>query len=194
MLNIQHFTFDISILLLAIALIIHTIAEVWIPAYQKAQPDWQSVVLDRALFLDNLPIFILSIGVAVAGWKWSIVGSILPAGGLTHPLLDHLRLSGKTQKLQPGSGTGMLLLLPLSLWSYAIVYTHHILTLDEFLISGAITSGRLRQRLGNLCVVTLDDCPRIKMKIAIDEVIWLSCIPELDLEKISLTLHNQDRF
>jgi hypothetical protein len=35
MLNIQHFIFDISILLLAIALIIHTIAEVWIPAYQK---------------------------------------------------------------------------------------------------------------------------------------------------------------
>jgi hypothetical protein len=40
MLNIQHFTFDISILLLAIALIIHTIAEVWMPAYQKAPPDW----------------------------------------------------------------------------------------------------------------------------------------------------------
>jgi hypothetical protein len=57
MLYIQHFSFDLSILLLAIALIIHTIAEVWIlPAYQKVQPDWQSVVLARALFLDNVPI------------------------------------------------------------------------------------------------------------------------------------------
>jgi Protein of unknown function with HXXEE motif len=146
MLNTQHFTFDISILLLAIALIIHTIAEVWIPAYQKAQPDWRSVVLDRALFLDNLPIFILSIGVALAGWQWPIVGGILPAVGLTHPLLDHLGLSWKTQKLRPGSGTGLLLLFPLSVWSYAIVYSHHILTFPQFLISGAIglaTSGWL---------------------------------------------------
>jgi Protein of unknown function with HXXEE motif len=138
MLNIQHFIFDISILLLAIALIIHTIAEVWIPAYQKVQPDWRSVVLDRALLLDNLPVFIFSIGVALAGCKWPIVGSILPAVGLTHPLMDHLGLSWKTQKLRPGSGTGLLLLLPLSFWSYAIVYNHHILTFYEFLISGAI--------------------------------------------------------
>jgi hypothetical protein len=57
MLCMQHFSFDLSILLLAIALIIHTIAEVWIlPAYQKVQSDWQSVVLARALFLDNVPI------------------------------------------------------------------------------------------------------------------------------------------
>jgi Protein of unknown function with HXXEE motif len=138
MLNIQHFTFDLSILLLAIALIIHTIAEVWIPAYQKVQPDWRSVVLDRALFLDNLPVFIFSIGVALAGWKWPIVGSILPAVGLTHPLLDHVGLSWKTQKIRPGSATGLLLLLPLSFWNYAIVYTHHLLTFHEFLISSAI--------------------------------------------------------
>ena len=67
MFNTQHFTFDISILLVAIALIVHTIAEAWIPVYQKVQPDWKSVVFG-ALFLDNLPVFIFSIGVAVAGW------------------------------------------------------------------------------------------------------------------------------
>jgi hypothetical protein len=67
-----------------------------------------------------------------------MVGSILTAVSLTHPLLDHLGLSWKTQKLRPGSGKGLLLLFPLSFWSYAIVYTHHILTFDEFLISGAL--------------------------------------------------------
>jgi Protein of unknown function with HXXEE motif len=141
MLNTQHFTFDIAILLLAIALIAHTIAEVWIPAYQKVQPDWRSVVFDRLLFLDNLPVFILAIGAAVAGWQWPIVGGILPAVGLTHPLLDHLGLSWKTQQLRPGSLTGLLLLLPLSLWIYALVYTQQILTIQEFLISGAIGLG-----------------------------------------------------
>jgi Protein of unknown function with HXXEE motif len=138
MLNRQHLIFDVSILLLATALIIHTIAEVWIPAYQKAQPDWRSVVFDRVLFLDNLPVFIFSIGVAMMGWQWPIVGGILPAVSLTHPLLDHLGLSWKMRKLRPGSWTGLLLLLPLSLWVYAVSYTDRILAFHEFLISGAI--------------------------------------------------------
>jgi Protein of unknown function with HXXEE motif len=138
MLNSQHFIFYISILLLAVALIIHTIAEAWIPAYQKVKPDWRSVVFDRALFWDNLPIFIFSIGVALAGWQWPIVGGLLPAIGLTHSLLDHLGLSWKNQKLRPGSWTGMLLLLPLSLGVYGLSYTHHILAFHEFLISGAV--------------------------------------------------------
>jgi hypothetical protein len=145
MLNTQHFIFDIAILLLAIALIVHTIAEVWILAYQKVQPDWRSIVFvgiaslqENRLFLDNLPVFILAIGAAVASWQWPIVGGILPAVGLTHPLLDHLGLSWKTQQLRPGSWTGLLLLLPLSLWIYALVYTQQILTIQEFLISGAI--------------------------------------------------------
>jgi Protein of unknown function with HXXEE motif len=138
MLNPQHFTFDISILLLAIALIIHTIAEAWIPAYQRVKPDWRSAVFDRVLFLDNLPIFIASIGAALVGWQWAIVGSILPAVGLTHPLFDHLGLSWKNQKIRPGSLTGLLLLFPLSLWIYALIYTDHILKFYEFLMSGAI--------------------------------------------------------
>jgi Protein of unknown function with HXXEE motif len=138
MLNPQHFTFDISILFLAIALIVHTIAEAWIPAYQRAKPDWRSVVFNRVLFLDNLPIFIASLGGALVGWQWAIVGGILPAVSLTHPLLDHLALSWKNQKLRPGSWTGVLLLLPLSVWSYTLVYTHCILTFQEFLVSGVI--------------------------------------------------------
>jgi Protein of unknown function with HXXEE motif len=141
MLNNQHLIFDISILLLAAALIIHTIAEAWIPAYQKAQPDWKSVVFDRVLFLDNLPIFIFSIGVALAGWQWPIVGGILPAIGITHSLLDHLGLSWKTQKLRPGSWTGLLLLLPLSLGVYVLSYTYHILAFHEFVISGTVGLG-----------------------------------------------------
>ncbi|MBW4508296.1 MAG: HXXEE domain-containing protein [Scytonematopsis contorta HA4267-MV1] len=138
MLDSQHFIFNISILLLAVGLIVHTIAEAWIPAYQKVKPDWQSVVFDRVLFLDNLPIFIFSIGVALAGWQWPIVGGLLPAIGLTHSLLDHLGLSWKNQKLRPGSWTGLLLLLPLSLGVYTLSYTYHILAFYEFLISGAV--------------------------------------------------------
>jgi Protein of unknown function with HXXEE motif len=138
MLDSQHFIFNISILLLAVALIIHTIAEAWIPAYQKAKPDWRSVIFDRVLFLDNLPIFIFSVSVALAGWQWPIVGGLLPAIGLTHSLLDHLGLSWKNQKLRPGSWTGLLLLLPLSLGVYALSYTHHILAFHEFLISSVI--------------------------------------------------------
>jgi hypothetical protein len=50
----------------------------------------------------------------------------------------HLGLSWKYQKLRPGSWTGLLLLLPLSVWVYALGYTQHILALHEFLMSGAI--------------------------------------------------------
>jgi hypothetical protein len=129
---------DLAIWLLAASLIGHTIEEGWLPEYEKVKPNWRSVVFNRPLFLDNLPIFIFSIGVAIAGWKLPIVGGILPAIGLTHPLLDHLGLSWKYQKLRPGSWTGLLLLLPLSVWVYALGYTQHILALHEFLISGAI--------------------------------------------------------
>jgi Protein of unknown function with HXXEE motif len=129
---------DLSMWLLAIALIIHTIAEVWLPEYKRFKPNWRSVVFNRALFLENLPVFMFSIGVAIAGWQLPIVGGILPAIGLTHPLLDHLGLSWKIQKLRPGSWTGLLLLFPLSILVYALGYIHRLLTLQELLISGAI--------------------------------------------------------
>jgi Protein of unknown function with HXXEE motif len=125
---------DLSMWLLAIALIIHTIAEVWLPEYERLKPNWRSVVFNRALFLENLPVFMFSIGVAIAGWQLPIV----PAIGLTHPLLDHLGLSWKIQKLRPGSWTGLLLLFPLSILVYALGYIHRLLTLQELLISGAI--------------------------------------------------------
>jgi Protein of unknown function with HXXEE motif len=129
---------DLSMWLLAIALIIHTIAEVWLPEYERLKPNWRSVVFNRALFLENLPVFMFSIGVAIAGWQLPIVGGLLPAIGLTHPLLDHLGLSWKMQKLRPGSWTGLLLLFPLSILVYALGYIHRLLTLQELLISGAI--------------------------------------------------------
>jgi Protein of unknown function with HXXEE motif len=129
---------DLSMWLLAIALIIHTIAEVWLPEYERLKPNWRSVAFNRALFLENLPVFMFSIGVAIAGWQLPIVGGILPAIGLTHPLLDHLGLSWKIQKLRPGSWTGLLLLFPLSILVYALGYIHRLLTLQELLISGAI--------------------------------------------------------
>lgn len=138
MINSQHFIFDISILVLAIAIIVHTFDEAGFSAYQKAPSDWRAVIFDRALFLDNLPIFIFVIGAALAGWQWAIVGGILPAIGVTHTLLDHLALSWQTQKLRPGSWTGLLLLLPLSLGVYALSYTYRILAFHELLISGAI--------------------------------------------------------
>lgn len=129
---------DLSMWLLAIALIVHTISEAWLPEYERLKPNWRAVVFNRVLFLDNLPVFLFAIGVAIAGWQLPIVGGILPAIGLTHPLLDHLGLSWKRQKLRPGSWTGLLLLFPLSVWVYVLGYIHHLLTIPEFLISGAI--------------------------------------------------------
>jgi Protein of unknown function with HXXEE motif len=129
---------DLSFWLLAAALIIHTIAEVWMPEYEKVKPNWQSVAFDRLLFLDNLPVFIFAIATAIAGWQLPIVGGILPAVGLTHPLCDHLGLSLKNQQLRPGSITGILLLLPLSIWVYSIGYSQRLLAIGELLISGAV--------------------------------------------------------
>ncbi|BAZ40267.1 hypothetical protein NIES4101_62280 [Calothrix sp. NIES-4101] len=137
---------NLSIWLLAIALILHTIAEVWLPAYAKVKPDWHLLVFDgqspvydhRALFLENIPVFLFAIVTAFAGWQWQILGMILPAVGLTHPLLDHLFLSWKYRQLRPGTLTGLLLLFPLSIWVYYLGYTRHLLTLSAGLISGAI--------------------------------------------------------
>ena len=64
---------DLSMWLLAIALIVHTISEVWLPEYEKLKPDWRSVVFNRGLFLENLPIFVFSIGVAITGWRLPII-------------------------------------------------------------------------------------------------------------------------
>jgi hypothetical protein len=141
MFNHQHLTFNILILTIAIALIIHTIAEAWLPVYQKVRPDWRSVVLDPILFRNNFPFFILSLAGAVLGWQWPIIGGILPAVGLTHPLLDHLGLSWKNKRLRPGSWTGLLLLWPLSLGTYIAIYRDRSLTVTELLVSVSIGLG-----------------------------------------------------
>jgi uncharacterized membrane protein HdeD (DUF308 family) len=141
MFNHQHLTFNILILTIAIALIIHTIAEAWLPVYQRVRPDWRSVVLDPILFRNNVPFFILSLAGAVLGWQWPIIGGILPAVGLTHPLLDHLGLSWKNKRLRPGSWTGLLLLWPLSLGTYIAIYRDRSLTVTELLVSVSIGLG-----------------------------------------------------
>ncbi len=113
---------DFTFWLLAIALILHTIAEGWLPEYEKQKPNWQAVVFNRVLFLDNFPIFGFAIGLAAIGWRWPIVSGILPAVGVTHPLLDHVGLSWKMRQVRPGSWTGLLLMWPLSIWVYTIGY------------------------------------------------------------------------
>lgn len=129
---------DISIWLLAAALIIHTISEAWLPEWEKVKPNWQAVVFNRLLFLDNLPIFIFAIAIALAGWKLPIIGGVLPAIGITHPIFDHVGLSIWGKKIRPGSWTGMLLFFPLSIWVYSIGYSQQLISLTDFLISGAI--------------------------------------------------------
>ena len=129
---------DISIWLLASALIIHTISEAWLPEWEKVKPNWQAVVFNRLLFLDNLPIFIFASAIALAGWKLPILGGILPAIGIAHPIFDHVGLSIWGNKIRPGSWTGILLLFPLSIWVYSIGYSQHSISLTDFLISGAI--------------------------------------------------------
>jgi hypothetical protein len=129
---------DISMWLLAASLIIHTISEGWLPELKKAKSNWRSVVFDRVLFLDNLPIFIFTIAVAAAGWKLPIIGGILPAIGITHPIFDHIGLSLWGGKIRPGSWTGMFLFFPLSIWVYAIGYSRNLISFNDFLISGAI--------------------------------------------------------
>jgi hypothetical protein len=129
---------NLSMGLLAITLIFHTIAEAYLPEYQKVKPNWRSVVFNRLLFFDNLPIFIFVIVVGSIGWRWPIVGGILPAICLTHPLLDHLVLSWQAKKWRPGSYTGLFLLLPLSVLVYGLGFTGHLIQGHELLISGAI--------------------------------------------------------
>ena len=131
-------TKDLGMLLLGVALIIHTLEEAWLPEYEKLKPDWRSVVFNRSLFLENFPIFIFAIAVTMVGWKFPLVGGILPAIGLTHPLLDHLGLSWKARKVRSGSRTGLFLLLPLSIWVYAMGNIYNLFELHEFLISGVL--------------------------------------------------------
>ena len=131
---------DIAIWLLAFALVIHTIEEGWFPEYQKSQStghvNWRSLIFNRPLLLDNGPIFIFAITLAAIGWQVPLLAGLLPAIGLTHPLLDHVGLSWKTRHLRPGSWTGLFLLFPLSIWVYSLSSTQNLFKPYEFLISG----------------------------------------------------------
>ena len=132
---------DIALWGLAIALIIHTIDEAWLSEVLGAQADWRSLVLNPAPLLENFPIFVFAIAFPLVGWRLPLWTGILPAVGLTHPLLDHLGLSWKTRSVRPGSWTGLLLLLPLSIWVYGLGYTYGLFQPYEVIISGAIGLG-----------------------------------------------------
>lgn len=129
---------SLSIWLLALAVIVHTISEAWLPEYQKVKPDWRSVVFKRSLWLDNLPIFIAAIVAGLIGWRWPMIGGILPAVGVTHPLFDHIGLSLKARKLRPGSWTGLLLFWPAGIFAYVVANAYQIATISDLVISGAI--------------------------------------------------------
>ena len=129
---------DLAIWLVAIALILHTIAEAWLPDYEQRKPDWQAVVFNRTLFLDNVPIFVFAIVLAAIGWHLPIASGILPAVGVTHPLLDHVGLSWKMGQIRPGSWTGLFLMLPLSIWVYGIAYDQNLFKPLDLAISFTI--------------------------------------------------------
>ena len=126
---------------LAIALILHTLEEGWLPDLQKPENHWRSVVFNRVLFLDNLAIFIFAIALGAIGWKFPIISGILPAIGLTHPLFDHVGLSWKYHIPRPGIWTGLLLMMPLSLWIYALGMMGQRFEPYEIGISGVIGVG-----------------------------------------------------
>ncbi len=71
--------------------------------------------------------------------------------------IANVGLSIWSKKIRPGSWTGMLLFFPLSIWVYSIGYWQHSISLTDFLISGAITSGRLRQRIINFALAIMDN-------------------------------------
>ena len=129
---------DLAIWLVALAIIIHTVEEGWLPEYQKATSKSQVVKSTRFFVLENGIIFIFVIALAIVGGRWPIISGILPAIGLTHPFLDHVGLSWKGQKLRPGIWTGLLLMVPFSVWTYSLANSHNLFKLYELVISGAI--------------------------------------------------------
>ena len=132
---------DFALWFLAFAIIVHTIAEAWLPEYQRVKPNWQAVLFNRNLFLDNLPIFISVLIIPFLGWRFPIISGILPAIGISHPILDHMGLSYQTKALRPGSLTGIFLMLPISLWIYLLHVHHPLFSLPELLISSLIGLG-----------------------------------------------------
>ena len=127
----------LSMLLVAIALVLHTIEEAWLPEYQRVKPDWRAAVFNRALWLDNFPIFMFAIALGVVGWQIPLLSGILPAIGLTHPVLDHVGLSWRYGHFRAGGWTGVFLLFPLSIWAYGVGQFQPY----EAVISGAIGLG-----------------------------------------------------
>ncbi|AFY40128.1 hypothetical protein Lepto7376_3989 [[Leptolyngbya] sp. PCC 7376] len=127
--------------LLAIALILHVFEEVWVSEYKKGQVTWGTVILNYAPIVENIPIFIFAIVLAVIGWRSPMISGILLSVCLTHPLLDHVGLSIKTQSIRAGSLTAIFLMLPLSIWAYAVGYNNALFQAPALVISGMTGLG-----------------------------------------------------
>lgn len=129
----------LSLWLLALAIVIHTISEASAP--KLAAGDGLMAICDRAIWLDNLPIFIALLLGVLLGSHWSLLTGILAAVCVTHPFLDHVALSLAHRSLRPGSITSLTLMLPLGLVFYGLAYNQKWLGWTDLLVSGALGLG-----------------------------------------------------
>ena len=131
----------LALWLLAIALMLHVLEEVWVTEYLKGQVTWGEVISNYAPIVENIPIFIFAIVLPLIGWRSPLLIGILPAVSLTHPLLDHINLSVKYRRFRPGSFTAIFLMMPLSLWLYDLGTTDNLFRTYQLIISGVIGLG-----------------------------------------------------
>jgi hypothetical protein len=125
--------------LLALAIVIHTLAEAAAPKLTAGRG--VMAMFDRAIWLDNLPIFIALIVGVLLGSRWTILAGVIPAVAVTHPFLDHAILSYTNRHLRSGTGTALFLMLPLGLGFYSLAYNYRWLGSIDIMVGGAIGLG-----------------------------------------------------
>jgi hypothetical protein len=124
---------------LALAIVIHTLAEAAAPRIMAGGR--LVAIFDRAIWIENLPIFIALIIGAILGAQFPILASIIPAVAVTHPFLDHVALSFRHRQLRPGTATALLLMLPLGLVFYGYVYKHSWFGQLDIIVGSSIGLG-----------------------------------------------------
>ena len=125
--------------LLALAIVIHTLTEAAAPKLTAGHG--VMAMFDRAIWLDNLPIFIALIIGVLLGSRWTILAGVIPAVAVTHPFLDHATLSYTNRHLRPGTGTALLLMFPLGLGFYGLASYYHWLGAIDIMVGSAIGLG-----------------------------------------------------
>jgi hypothetical protein len=122
--------------LLVLAIVIHSVAEAAAPGMKAGQG--LSAILDRSIWMENLPIFMALLLGGVLGSRLPILMGIIPAVAVTHPFLDHVALSLHDRQLRPGTATALFLMLPLGLGFYGLAYKYGWLGQTEIVVSGTI--------------------------------------------------------